>query len=84
MPRGSDRLLQIKTAYVWANPRNCNACWRCIAACPEGVIGKAGFLWHKHIVMENAQACTGCKKCVRICPRAVFSENLPDLLRNAL
>ena len=77
-----NKLNKIRTPYIWANPRLCTACGICIATCPEQVIGKVGFLWHKHIVIENAENCTGCKRCIRVCPHGVFSEEMSDALKN--
>ena len=65
---------KIRTPYIWADSRRCEACWNCIAACPNHVIGKVNFLWHKHIVIQNGENCTGCKKCIKICPQNVFFE----------
>ncbi|MBB4036961.1 2-oxoglutarate ferredoxin oxidoreductase subunit delta [Dysgonomonas hofstadii] len=65
---------KISTKYIKANPRLCKACDICITACPKQVIGKVGFLWHKHIIIKNAENCNGCKKCIGMCPHGVFSE----------
>ena len=67
-------LNKIRTEYVWTNHWKCTACWKCIESCPGQVIGKAGFLWHRHIVIENAAECVGCKKCIQTCPRGVFFQ----------
>ena len=84
MKVNKDRLNKIHTKYVWANHQKCAACWACIDSCPKQVIGKVSFLWHKHIVIKNAGNCTGCKKCIQICPCDVFSEKIPDALKNIL
>jgi NAD-dependent dihydropyrimidine dehydrogenase PreA subunit len=84
MVKGMEKLNKIRTAHVWANPRNCIACWKCIDTCPKQVIGKVGFLWHKHIVIKNAEDCIGCKKCIQVCPNRVFSEKIPGLLKGIL
>ncbi|MDR1056019.1 MAG: 4Fe-4S binding protein [Prevotellaceae bacterium] len=76
MKESFDVLNKIHTPYVCANLRKCKACWKCMYNCPEKVIGKVGFLWHKHIVIKNAGNCIGCKKCIRICPYGVFSEKI--------
>ena len=47
-----NKLQRIHTPYIWVNPRACAACWKCIDNCPRDVIGKVGFLWHKHIVIR--------------------------------
>lgn len=53
MGKRKDKLSKIHTKYVWANHRKCEACWKCIDACPKQVIGKVVFLWHKHIVIKD-------------------------------
>lgn len=58
------------------NPRRCVACWECVEKCPKQVIGKVGFLWHRHATFKNADACIGCNKCMKTCPRGVFFK--PD------
>ncbi|MDR3142358.1 MAG: 4Fe-4S binding protein [Tannerellaceae bacterium] len=65
---------KMSTPYVWANLRKCKACWICANTCPKRVIGKTGFLWHRHIVMENGADCTGCRMCIRVCPYGVFKD----------
>ena len=76
-----DRLSMNHTPHIWANPRLCRACGRCIKACPKQVIGKAGFLFNKRIVIKNAENCSGCKKCIQVCPYGVFSEKMPDTFK---
>ncbi len=72
MSKTADRLDCMSTPYIYANVRECTACWRCINACPGQLIGKVGFLWHRHIVIRAGEDCTGCQKCVKACPRGVF------------
>ena len=76
--RLNKKLKKIQTGYVWANIRKCKACWECINVCPNQVIGKVGFLWHKHIVIENGENCTGCNKCINACPHGVFLKGKAD------
>lgn len=78
---------RIATKYVAMNPHRCVACWECVEKCPKHVIGKVGFLWHKHVAFENADACIGCNKCVKTCPHGVFFKSdeaplsaLPDFV----
>ncbi len=61
------------TPYIAVDPRQCVACWECVACCPKEVIGKVQFLWHKHVVIKNGDTCIGCKKCIKVCPHGVFS-----------
>lgn len=63
---------RLTTDYVTMNPRRCVACWECVEKCPKKVIGKVGFLWHKHVVFRDADACIGCGKCIKTCPQGVF------------
>ena len=58
------------------NPRRCMACWKCVEKCPKKVIGKTGFLGHRHVIFENADACIGCNKCIKTCLQGVFFK--PD------
>lgn len=63
---------RIATKYVAMNPRRCVACWECVEKCPKHVIGKVGFLWHKHVAFKDVDTCIGCNKCVKPCPHGVF------------
>lgn len=79
-----NKIDKVRTPYVWANPRKCKACDKCIAACPEQVIGKVGFLWHKHILFRGQEKCSGCKKCIKVCPYGVFSEEMPEVFKGLI
>jgi Fe-S-cluster-containing hydrogenase component 2 len=56
-----------ETSYVRLETRLCQACWKCLEACPLQVLRKIDIGWHRHIRIRNASACNGCKKCVRAC-----------------
>ena len=84
MERVINKLKKIHTEYVWANHQQCKACWECVDTCPQQVIGKAGFLWHKHIVLKKSDNCNGCKKCIQVCPHEVFSEDIPNPVKEIL
>lgn len=57
-----------ETKYVRLDPRFCEACWKCVDACPLDVLGKIDMgEWHRHVRIRDAEACNGCKKCVRVC-----------------
>jgi 2-oxoglutarate ferredoxin oxidoreductase subunit delta len=79
-----EKLKKVHTEYIWANTHNCKACWVCVDACPKQVIGKVGFLWHRHIIFKNSQNCIGCKNCIKICPHGVFSEEVPNVFKGLL
>lgn len=80
MKRNVENLKKINTEHIWANHLECTACWKCVKTCPKQVIGKVGFLWHKHIIIKNAENCIGCKKCIEVCPHGVFSEEIPEII----
>ncbi|MEM3462688.1 MAG: DNA-directed RNA polymerase subunit D [Candidatus Bathyarchaeia archaeon] len=44
--------------------KRCDACGRCVAICPKGVLGIEG----PKLVVKNEMACTLCGDCVRACP----------------
>ena len=58
---------QTRTPFLLLNTRKCIACWKCIAVCPNNVINKVNFPWHKHALIENGRKCTGCLKCLAVC-----------------
>ena len=67
---------KFSTKFVTITPKRCVACWKCVDKCPENVICKVGFLWHKHVAFQDTGACIGCRKCVKTCPHGVFF--IPD------
>jgi len=78
------RLDKIYTGHIWADTRTCEACWKCLDVCPQQVIGRQVFLWHKHVVFKKPEECLGCGKCVRVCPNGVFSRSIPEMLKGYL
>jgi Pyruvate/2-oxoacid:ferredoxin oxidoreductase delta subunit len=56
------------TQYIRLNTHYCLACWQCVEACPEQVLGKAVIGAHRHARVDHAENCKGCKACVRACP----------------
>ena len=57
-----------QTAFIELERSRCQACWKCVEACPNGVLGKIRFFGHRHAHVSHAEACKGCKRCVRACP----------------
>jgi len=55
------------TEFIRFDRRECEACWKCVEACPAGVFGKINVPFHKHAKIVNREACTGCRKCLRAC-----------------
>ncbi len=63
----------ICTAYIHLETRKCRACWECIRACPNDVIGRINLLFHKHARIEHPEKCKGCRKCVKACQEEAIS-----------
>ena len=61
-----------ETPYIKAAYSECIACWKCVEACPEHVLGKVKFLWHKHAKIIAPDKCIGCGKCAAACPQHLF------------
>jgi len=60
------------SAYITINTKLCKACWNCISACPEGILGKVDFIFHKHIHLDDPESCIGCLACEKICPEGAI------------
>jgi NAD-dependent dihydropyrimidine dehydrogenase PreA subunit len=58
-----------QTKFIRLDSHLCEACWKCIDACSNGVIGKIDMLFglHKHAQIKQPDLCKGCKKCVQTC-----------------
>ena len=63
-----------ETQFVRLDTRRCEACWKCIEACTDKVIGKVDLPWHKHARINNADNCKGCLKCVNACESGALTE----------
>ncbi|MDR2847529.1 MAG: 4Fe-4S binding protein [Bacteroidales bacterium] len=61
-----------KIPAILINHHQCKACWKCLDACPQKVLGKVNFLWHKHAKMSHPDKCIGCLKCVKTCPHGAI------------
>ena len=57
------------TRYILVRTGLCEACWDCLAVCPNQVLGKLEFGPHRHIRISAGENCKGCKKCVQACPQ---------------
>jgi NAD-dependent dihydropyrimidine dehydrogenase PreA subunit len=55
------------TKYIQFDRSKCQACWKCIESCPNGVIGKINMPFHKHVRVDDPDLCKGCLKCVKAC-----------------
>jgi NAD-dependent dihydropyrimidine dehydrogenase PreA subunit len=55
------------TAFIILDRSRCEACWECLDACPQAVLGRVDFLGHRHAKVKTAEDCTGCGRCVKVC-----------------
>ena len=62
------------TDFIVLDSHVCDACWACVEACPNEVLGRLSVLFHKHAKIVSADACTGCLKCVRACETGALSR----------
>lgn len=63
------------TDHILINTKSCDACGKCIEACPKEVLGKVNIIFHKHAHVDEAEQCIGCLKCVKACPQnAIISR----------
>ncbi len=66
------------TKYIRLDNRRCQACWQCVAVCPNHVLGKAVFFKHRHAHVNQANLCKGCRRCVERCPQqAILYNQIP-------
>lgn len=68
-----------KSGYVFLNTEKCKACWKCIENCPNHVIGKIDFHWHKHALIIEGNKCSGCLNCVKTCQFGAFSKAVENI-----
>lgn len=67
MGKANQHVFRISNDYIMINTRLCRGCWKCIAVCPKGVLGKINVFFHKHVCMENPEKCIGCRACEKVC-----------------
>jgi ferredoxin len=60
------------TKYIELDRSRCQACWKCVESCPNGVLGKIIFFNHRHARVDHAEACKGCRKCLDTCPNGAI------------
>ena len=61
------------TPFVALDRSLCEACWCCVAVCPEDVLGKLEFPFHKHAVVAVGERCIGCGSCLKACKSGALS-----------
>jgi NAD-dependent dihydropyrimidine dehydrogenase PreA subunit len=67
----------VATDYVALDRRRCEACWECIDACRNGVLGAVSFGPHRHAVVRRPEECTGCMACVKACEAGALTRADP-------
>lgn len=74
-PKQTNRIMRGKsgTKYICLDSGKCKACWMCLDACPNDVLGKINILIHKHVKIVNRDHCTGCLKCIKACGYGAIS-----------
>jgi ferredoxin len=63
-----------ETDHVLLDRRQCEACWECASACPNGVLGAVSFGPHRHAVVDRPEDCTGCLACVKACEAGALTR----------
>jgi ferredoxin len=62
------------TAHVALDRGLCEACWQCIDACPNAVLGRVKFGPHRHAIVRSPDDCTGCLACVKACESGALTR----------
>ncbi|MDQ7093145.1 ferredoxin family protein [Desulfosporosinus sp. PR] len=62
----------LKTKYISINTGKCTACWECISACPQDVLGKVNFFSRRHVHPVHPENCNGCLACKKVCPHSAI------------
>lgn len=61
----------IEECHIEINGDDCDACEKCIVACPNNVLMLADDL----CTVRNAMTCKRCRVCVTICPNDCITVN---------
>ncbi len=56
-----------ETLYIRLDTSRCKACWDCVQACPQDVIGKVDLRFHRHARIDRTENCEGCLLCLNAC-----------------
>jgi Pyruvate/2-oxoacid:ferredoxin oxidoreductase delta subunit len=68
------RRRRAESPFVALDRSQCDACWDCIAVCPESVFGKVEVWRHRHAVVNAGDRCSGCRRCVKACAAGALSD----------
>jgi Fe-S-cluster-containing hydrogenase component 2 len=67
------RARRVASPFVTLHRSRCEACWECIAVCPESVLGKIDVWFHHHAVVSAGDRCLGCRRCIKVCAAGALS-----------
>jgi NAD-dependent dihydropyrimidine dehydrogenase PreA subunit len=67
------RARRVASPFVTLDRSRCEACWECIAVCPESVLGKIDVWFHHHAVISAGDRCLGCRRCIKVCAAGALS-----------
>lgn len=67
-------MARVASSYVALDRSRCDACWKCIAVCPESVLGKVDMWLHRHAVVSAGDRCLGCGLCIKVCATGALSD----------
>ena len=65
---------RLASPFVALDRSRCEACWECIAGCPESVLGKIDVWFHHHAVVSAGDRCVGCRRCIKVCAVGALSD----------
>ena len=77
------RARRVASPFVTLDRSRCEACWECIAVCPESVLGKIDVWFHHHAVVSAGDRCLGCRRCIKVCAAGALSSFAGDLVHDA-
>lgn len=61
----------VEQCHIDINADNCDACEKCITACPNNVL----ILVNDICSVRDSQVCKSCRVCVAICPNDCITVN---------
>ncbi|WP_407375095.1 4Fe-4S binding protein [Methanobrevibacter sp.] len=69
--RGKKDKEEVEECHIDINTDECDACEKCIIACPNNVL----MLVENLSAVRDAQVCKRCRVCVAICPNDCITVN---------
>ena len=67
-----------ETRYIRLDTSRCKACWECVNVCPQHVLGKIDFWFHRHAYIDRTKKCKGCLRCLKACSnQAILAREKP-------